>query len=846
MAGKLNSSIPRPRIHTYSPSSVLSQAVVPSELHTANKIILSGEPRRSGRATKGQHTKNLDLEGPAPTPKREKKQKRPAKQTSNEPDDEGEEDSIIRCICGATEDEGGWMMISCENCNAWQHNLCMDVTEVDAELENIKYYCEQCKPEDHKELLEAMERGERPWEQRQAQRREEEKAKSKKGKKGGRKSSRPSGANDTEPSSAPKLSPAAATPIAPPAETGTKRKFSAYESANGQDISPTTTSPLNVTDTAAGAQEPPSRRSKSISEAPRRTSGAVPVTKHENIDQLPKERQAVVKALTTTFKPLISKAVKDGSYVLPKSSTLDAMSQHFGLEIEYALKSKYRTQDKDKLYSAQFRAILFNVKKNEALVKGILSGSLSPDDLSEMSTDDMASEQLQKERAAMKEEADKQATLAHEEGPRYRKTHKGEELIDDGPSKPQEEVYVAPVRRRTLDESAADVPIDTGSPPPSNELPEGYDETPNTAGTSMSPTKASPFNIQNVWQNLPPTDPSRTEAPAAIAGAAKQEDLEMPDVDDDISRLLKDEDDLTAPPDPNVVWRGEIRINGMADFRGSARYACGGDLRESMPYTDVLDSVLEIDGRLGSVKADEYVANQRWSKHNDVYGLIVEPSATAGDLQDFNTLFKYFKDKDRWGVILKRKHDIVHDMYIAPIEKGNAPLPSFVNMLVRNSIPASRPNDVMLLVLVARTKLPLPHLSTTSTPSAAAATPVGTGGASPFTPLQTQPNFSPVAPTVPTMSAQQTAAAPTPAIAIAPRPLSNLEIQMLGPHLATAPVVKQILDQLPEPMSEVQLQNLRDILDRDPLARRDIAHLNEHIQRRMTESVMTDGGAGST
>jgi hypothetical protein len=59
-----------------------------------------------------------------------------------------------------------------------------------------KYYCEQCKPEDHEELLAAIARGEKPWEEvaRKREAAEAEKAtKKKKGGKKGRKSgSRPS------------------------------------------------------------------------------------------------------------------------------------------------------------------------------------------------------------------------------------------------------------------------------------------------------------------------------------------------------------------------------------------------------------------------------------------------------------------------------------------------------------------------------------------------------------------------------------------------------------------------------------------------------------------------------
>jgi hypothetical protein len=143
------------------------------------------------RATKGQHTKNDDdiLLPPSSNKGGSKSSKKGSQKASADPSDneEGEDDSIIRCVCGATADDEGWPMICCDRCEAWQHNLCMGISERDEELPE-KYYCEVCKPAAHRELLGAMKRGERPWAARKAERIEEERRKRQKKGKGSRKS----------------------------------------------------------------------------------------------------------------------------------------------------------------------------------------------------------------------------------------------------------------------------------------------------------------------------------------------------------------------------------------------------------------------------------------------------------------------------------------------------------------------------------------------------------------------------------------------------------------------------------------------------------------------------------
>lgn len=113
-------------------------------------------------------------------------------------------------------------MVCCDNCSAWQHNDCMGITEDEDELPE-HYFCEQCKPENHKGLLAALARGERPWEEATKRREEALRLKKqKKGKKGkaGKQSKADDGGRDTAASSE-------ARGPSPAVSEGNKRKLQA-------------------------------------------------------------------------------------------------------------------------------------------------------------------------------------------------------------------------------------------------------------------------------------------------------------------------------------------------------------------------------------------------------------------------------------------------------------------------------------------------------------------------------------------------------------------------------------------------------------------------------------------
>jgi SPOC domain/Transcription factor S-II (TFIIS), central domain len=564
-----------------------------------------------------------------------------------------------------------------------------------------------------------------------------------------------------------------------------------------------------------------------------------PLPKAESLDQLHKDRVPVAKALNSELKLIIPRLLKSGSYTLQDGDTVDTCALRTALSIEHGIHSKYTNNLG--AYGSQFRAIRFNIKKNENLVIRILNGVILPEELAEMSSMDMASEELQKERAAIKEEADKQAVLAHEEGPRYRKTHKGDELIGDEPQPKTVEAYTAPVRRRTVDTDASPVmPLDTGSPT--------LDE-PTSPSDRRGSSERPSFNIQQVWKSVAPDAAKagliqRTPKRRSSSGGHKLQDIAMRDAadDPDLDRLLNDDVDMPSSPaelDPTVVWTGQMHMPNVGSFRAVARFGAGGDVGQRVPYADLLFPSLEIDGRIPIARADEYVAGMRYSATTDVCVLAVRPADTERDRRGFDDVFGYFRDKQRWGVVARHRHADVRDMYVVTVEAGASPLPDFLTMLDQSEIEPLRPHNLLLLTMVVRTR-----------PGAAAA-----GGAPPaVSPAITQgvtppsSHFSPVSggphggfgqpfaavPPVPSPSAPSASPYPTvPAAAPAPA-MSNLAVQILGPYV-TSPVVTQILASVSD-MTHVQLQNLRDILEREPATRSDIIRLSEHLAQRQHAS----------
>jgi hypothetical protein len=486
-------------------------------------------------------------------------------------------------------------------------------------------------------------------------------------------------------------------------------------------------------------------------------------------------------------------------------------ARQLGLAIEDALYRNLcgQTGEPNEAYKAQLRTIVFNVKKNPSLRERLLVGTLSSDSLSRMKPEEMASEELQQKDAEIKRESERQHIIVQEQGPRIRRTHKGEELIEDETHAATESVFSAPPRRATETEASP------GDQSPSSKQQQGTKTERHARGPS--PTGEHHDHVfPEVETNIrEPVPHDRIQADAEI---------------DD---LLRD-DEPESPPyspkdfsDDGIVWRGKVAMASLAEFMSSAKHVGGADLSGRIPWSQLAPSTLLVDGRIDIKLASNYLCGLRFSSSTDVSVIAVGSPDMPSEKAGFDKLFEYFQGRKRYGVIGQHPLSAVKDTYIVPIEAGATTKPEFIELLENNSLEGPIHERMLLVVFVVKTgdsnppsvqppsHQPSLEPGITASPlTAAVATPQPSFG---FPPTgQTPPNIVPgLANTA--AYGQQSAAQPTQLSAATPAATGiAAAIQVLGPQV-NEPAIQQLLKTAPN-VEVAQLNVVRDILVRQPAA----------------------------
>lgn len=483
----------------------------------------------------------------------------------------------------------------------------------------------------------------------------------------------------------------------------------------------------------------------------------------------------------------------------------------------------------------------------------------------------------------MKQEAEKQHMLIQEEGPRIRRTHKGEELVGDEThvADSTEATFAAPIRKRpseidTTMKGDSPEPMSAQSPEPV-ELPEQIGEQPSedkkplTIDTQASPPASaaserktpSTFNIHDVWSGVKEKNvEQRSHQPPKPSEPAAPPVKQQPDAD--IDQLLNDDEPEDEEPyspveytaDPNApVWHGRVDMPNIAQFSGKGKHVAGANLSANIPWSQLLPAGLTIEGRIHTNKADDYLCGLRYSNTTELCVIAVTSNETAEDLDGFDKLFKYFTERARYGVIAKNPVSSVKDTYVVPLEAGTAKKPEFIELLDDCNIEFPAPERMLLLSFVIKMNN---SPSTQQTPRApdvgSLNSPVTTSGIQP-TPISGHPGFqnspTPNLPFQPPPQYSNYAGSPPPAQGayMPPQPqqapFPNQHPQPFGPtgiaaarqtlgELATEPAIAQLIQEAPN-SGVPELLIVKELVQNVPAAKTNFGMLSGMLMQRLQQ-----------
>ncbi|KAA8565474.1 hypothetical protein EYC84_009333 [Monilinia fructicola] len=412
------------------------------------------------------------------------------------------------------------------------------------------------------------------------------------------------------------------------------------------------------------------------------------------ITELETEQQGQATLIKKGLLQSIPHAIEERYYTLRHDDTIEAKAERLAIQIEVAV----RTHNPNKSASIkQIRSIFLNLKQNQELCNGLLTQSLTPQALAVMTTDDMASKELKRETAIMKARADKQSIMITDDGPRIRRTHKGEEIIEgDGNPNDYSDIPMSATRRREMLDPNAGLGDRSRSRSPENEveLPEessdDYSSRDKIRSSSISKvplnidtkqpalrkgsTQGSAtgnFDINKVFSSVQSPHPTNKRVSVdhyrRMSGNAPP--VNGPGDDPDVDKMLQDDNEsppyspVEDNPDPDIVWRGTVSMDAVAKFSAYAKQVAGPDLsrnRMQTPWSELLHKDLKVHGRIDADKANEYLCGLRYSPPSDVIIINITP---ASESQDFLDLYNYFHDKKRpltAGGVAQRQMSINH------------------------------------------------------------------------------------------------------------------------------------------------------------------------------------------
>lgn len=592
-------------------------------------------------------------------------------------------------------------------------------------------------------------------------------------------------------------------------------------------------------------------------------------------------RSRVATNLVKVFGDQVSNLVQSGDLSLSKGETAKQLGMKIALQVEHAVYyfKSGGSGETSESYKDQIRAILNNIKSNPDLATRLMTGLLGPDKLADMNPRDMATEEQKQKDAEEQLRLEKQHILVEEnQGPRIRKTHKGDEYVD-GSGQPAESTTSKPTPKPAVNTAVQD--NEMKSPTDAGKSAIMRKPSASSKGRPFGDARrksSSNFDIDKVWSGVQnsPTDgeaPKILEAPHRGSPPPVQNST---DADPEVDRLLKDEDnDNESQPyspkeynDPDVVWRGRVAGGSLGTFYTTAKYAagCKPDVENlSMTWEQLIPDEFKLHGRIQPGKADDYLCGLEYSNTTELVIIsLAEPTDLEGKKQ-FDKFFNYLKTKERYGVVSQHSVPAIKDIYLLPMEVGSS-LPSVMKAL-ENQYPDPVTERCFLVPIVVKwTELPhnaerarlfFQAQAQQAAQSPSVQPPVAQTPMTPSEPtmLQFEPPRQPFAHNQTSVNGGSSATYSTPpptytthpAVQPPPQMQSTAAVtahRILGPEMAALPAVVDLITQVPT-AGEHEMKIIKECVEENAEAGRSLTVLTQMLQQKHKDQKSTQAAASA-
>lgn len=403
--------------------------------------------------------------------------------------------------------------------------------------------------------------------------------------------------------------------------------------------------------------------------------------------------------------------------------TVEGFAERLSVKLEQALYEKFalnkdqvssnkkagaKTKDVGPKYRTKFRSLSVILKddKNPELHKRIVTGELSPEEFVILSRDELMNPALKLMAEAVRAESIRNSILKVDDGPRIRRTHKGEEYIEDAFEEQAEQQEWRSTANEEPTTTERESSTDNQDHKDDTNKPEGSKEN---SPAIMAPQEPIFNNINNM------NDTNDTNYDYNEADSQQDNGMNIED-DDDLDEILNgggknstskskkaetvnenendDEYDPflmpvetqpTASPISTshdaVIFTGQVTMATVSEFPGTAIHLSGPlGVDPYNLWSRVIDATvpLVIDGRLNRDVAAKYL--QAVGQSKDIVSFVMR-SDESGNKRQFNKLYDYFRQKDKCGVIVRSKPGrsahggaqiMVKDAYLLTLQEGDS------------------------------------------------------------------------------------------------------------------------------------------------------------------------------